>query len=217
MRKKKKMELFILSFGALFSIMNPLGTVPVFVGLTQDNTQKEKGVIAFWTSFNVLIILFISFFLGKYLLIFFGISINSLKIAGGLIIASSGFALLTGKFAEHKGMKRKKVEDDIHKRSEITLTPLAIPMLAGPGTISLLITYNQTYTQSFEVILLIGAMVFTTFLIYLILKSAHLIVKKMGASGINGLSRIIGFVVISIGVEYIVSAVINLVNSHFLI
>jgi multiple antibiotic resistance protein len=211
------MELFILSFGALFSIMNPLGTVPVFVGLTKENSQKEKGIIAFWTSFNVLLILLISFFLGKYILVFFGISINSLKIAGGLIIASSGFALLTGKFAEHKGMKRKKVEDDIQKRSEITLTPLAIPMLAGPGTISLLIAYNQTYTQTSEVVTILGAMLFTTILIYLILKSAHFIVKKMGASGINGLSRIIGFVVISIGVEYIVSAVISIVNAHFLI
>ena len=211
------MELFILSFGALFSIMNPLGTVPVFVGLTQDNTSKEKGIIAFWTAVNVLVILLISFFLGKYLLVFFGIGINSLKIACGLIIASSGFALLTGKFAEHKGMKRKKVEDDIQKRSEITLTPLAIPMLAGPGTISLLITYNQAYSLTSEKFILIGAMLFATILIYAILKSAHLIVRKMGASGINGLSRIIGFVVISIGVEYIISALINLVKTHFLI
>jgi len=211
------MELFILSFGALFSIMNPLGTVPVFVGLTQDNTSKENLIIAFWTAVNVLVILLISFFLGKYLLVFFGIGINSLKIAGGLIIASSGFALLTGKFAEHKGMKRKKVEDDIQKRSEITLTPLAIPMLAGPGTISLLITYNQAYSLTSEKFILIGAMLFATILIYAILKSAHLIVRKMGASGINGLSRIIGFVVISIGVEYIISALINLVKTHFLI
>jgi len=211
------MELFILSFGALFSIMNPLGTVPVFVGLTQDNTSKENLIIAFWTAVNVLVILLISFFLGKYLLVFFGIGINSLKIAGGLIIASSGFALLTGKFAEHKGMKRKKVEDDIQKRSEITLTPLAIPMLAGPGTISLLITYNQAYSLTSEKFILIGAMLLATILFYAILKSAHLIVRKMGASGINGLSRIIGFVVISIGVEYIISALINLVKTHFLI
>lgn len=211
-----RMDLFILAFGALFSIMNPLGTVPVFAGLTKENSKKEKGIIAFWTSLNVFLILLISFFLGKYILVFFGISINSLKIAGGLIIASSGFALLTGKFAEHKGMKRKKVEDDIQKRAEITLTPLAIPMLAGPGTISLLIAYNQTYTHTFEVITILGAMFFTTGLIYLILKSSHFIVKKMGASGINGLSRIIGFVVISIGVEYMVSAIINIVNTHFI-
>lgn len=154
-------------------------------------------------------------FSGEILTCIFRISINSLKIAGGLIIASSGFALLTGKFAEHKGMKRQKVEDDIKKRSEITLTPLAIPMLAGPGTISLLITYNQAYDQTIEIATIIGSMLATTGVIYLILKSAFLIVKKLGASGINALSRIIGFVVISIGVEYIISATINLIKIHF--
>jgi multiple antibiotic resistance protein len=209
------MELFLLSFGALFSIMNPLGTVPVFVGLTDGTTRKERGQIAFWTSFNVLIILFISFFLGKYILVFFGISINSLKIAGGLIIASSGFALLTGKFAEHKGMKKKGVREDIKKRSEVSLTPLAIPMLAGPGTISLLIAYNQAYTEQHQIITLVSAMIFTTLCIYSILKSSSFIVKTLGASGINGLSRIIGFIVISIGVEYIISAVIAIVQLNF--
>lgn len=202
------MELFLLSFGALFSIMNPLGTVPVFVGLTEDNTKKERAVIAFWTAIDVLVILLLSFFAGKFILSFFGISLNALKIAGGLIIASSGFALLTGKFREHKGMKRDRIQEDIHNRESISLTPLAIPMLAGPGTISLLIAYNQEYQLTKEILILVGSMVLVSLVIYFILKGAHLIVKFLGASGINGLSRIIGFIVIAIGVEYIMSSVV---------
>ena len=157
------MELFLVSFGALFSIMNPLGTVPVFVGLSQDHTKKERAVIAFWTALDVLAILLLSFFVGKYILSFFGISLDALKIAGGLIIASSGFALLTGKFREHKGMgkQRKGVADDIASRNSISLTPLAIPMLAGPGTISLLITYNQEYVLISEISIIVGAMLFS--------------------------------------------------------
>lgn len=190
--------------------MNPLGTVPVLVGLTQDLDQKGRSNIAFRTSLNVLIILFISFFVGKYIMLFFGISIDSLKIGGGLIIASSGFALLTGKFNEHKGMEKRKVKIDIVTRSEIALTPLAIPMLAGPGTISLLITYNQQYHQTFDILMIISAILTATIAIFIILKSAHYIVKILGASGINALSRIIGFIVIAIGVEYILSAVRNI-------
>ncbi|WP_299382186.1 MarC family protein [uncultured Lacinutrix sp.] len=201
------MELFLVAFGALFSIMNPLGTVPVFVGLTMDHTQKERAITAFWTAIDVLVILLLSFFAGKYILAFFGISLNALKIAGGLIIASSGFALLTGKFGEHKGMKRQKVQDDIHSREAISLTPLAIPMLAGPGTISLLITYNQEFQKAYEIGIIVGAVILATLTIYLVLKSAHIIVKFLGASGINALSRIIGFIVIAIGVEYIISSV----------
>lgn len=213
--QKKRMELFLLVFGALFSIMNPLGTVPVFVGLTHDNTSIERAKIAFWTSFNVLIILFLSFFGGKYILSFFGISLTSLKIAGGLIITSSGFALLTGKFSEHKGMKKSKVKEDIATRSEVSLTPLAIPMLAGPGTISMLITYNQVYTDFDQIIITVSAIVFTTVVIYLILKSSHFIAKFLGASGINALSRVIGFIVIAIGVEYILSSILDVVFRTF--
>lgn len=205
------MDILLLTFGALFSIMNPLGTVPIFVSLTQKNSSKERGKIAFWTSINVLIILLLSFFAGKYILVFFGISINSLKIAGGLIIASSGFALLTGKFAEHKGMEGEKIKEDVKTRSEISLTPLAIPMLAGPGTISLLITYNEQYQKINEIFYLLGAMFLAGLSVYFILKGSHYIVKTIGASGINALSRIIGFIVIAIGVEYILSAVLNVI------
>ncbi|GGG50498.1 UPF0056 inner membrane protein [Bizionia arctica] len=193
--------------------MNPLGTVPVFVGLTEENTQKERAVIAFWTAIDVLAILLLSFFAGTFILSFFGISLNALKIAGGLIIASSGFALLTGKFREHKGMKRDRIQEDIHNRESISLTPLAIPMLAGPGTISLLITYNQEYKTTQDILIIVGAIIIVTLAIYFILKGAHLIVKFLGASGINGLSRIIGFIVIAIGVEYILSSVIAVVES----
>jgi|TARA_B110000305_G_scaffold69818_1_gene78401 multiple antibiotic resistance protein len=206
------MGLFILIFAALFSVMNPFGTVPVFVGLTEDRSSLERNKIAFWTSLNVLIILLISFFAGKYILLFFGITLNSLKIAGGLIIALSGFALLTGDFNKHKGMKKEKVKTDIETRSDISLTPLAMPMIAGPGTMSLLITYNQALEGLNSMLIISGAIVLSTICIYLILKSSFYIVKILGASGINALSRIIGFIVIAIGVEFIISAVVSVFN-----
>ncbi len=210
---RKKMEIFIFSFGALISIMNPLGTVPVFVGLTKELEKSERSSISFWTSFNVLLILLISFFAGKYMLSFFGISLDALKVGGGLIIASSGFALLTGKFSEHKGMKKPKVQKDIQTRSEISLTPLALPMLAGPGTISMLITFNEKYTESNAILSVLIAVIFTVIVIYLILKSSHFIVRALGASGINALSRIIGFVVIAIGVEMIMGVVKGIIKA----
>ncbi|MFL0354546.1 MarC family protein [Xanthomarina sp. GH4-25] len=207
------MELFLISFGALFSIMNPLGTVPIFVGLTDDYSKKARAITAFWTAIDVFVILILSFFAGKFILSFFGISLNALKIAGGLIIATSGFALLTGKFREHKGIKRDRVKEIIENRDPISLTPLAIPMLAGPGTISLLIAYNQEYKLPQEILIIVGAIFAASLTIYLILKSAHLIVKFLGDSGINALSRIIGFIVIAIGVEYILSTVISVMEN----
>ena len=207
------MDLFLMIFAALFSVMNPFGTVPIFVGLTQEHRKKERTKVARWTAINVFIILLISFFVGKYLLLLFGISINSLKIAGGLIIVSSGFALLTGEFNKHKGMKKKNVQSDIETRSDIALTPLAIPMIAGPGTISLLITYHQEYSGLNNIFIIFAAVISSAIAIYLILNSSHYIVKILGASGINALSRIIGFIVIAIGIEFITSASLSIINA----
>lgn len=201
-------------FAALFSVMNPLGTVPIFVGLTKEDSKSVQFETAMLTAVNIFMILLISFFTGKYILDFFGISIESLRIAGGLIIISSGFALLTGSFAKHKGMHKDRVKDDAFQRESVSLTPLAIPMLAGPGSISLLIGIQEQYdgtTDKFIIITAIGIVCLATFLV---LKGAHFIVKFMGASGINAVSRIIGFIVIAIGIEYISSSIMMILGNE---
>ncbi len=205
------MELFIYIFAALFSVLNPLGTVPIFVGLTQSDSSKVRFRTAFWTGINTFIILLISYITGTYILSFFGISLISLRIAGGLIITSSGFALLTGKFTKHKGLD-KRVKDDAFHRSDISLTPLAIPMLAGPGSISLLISYQQEYHNPMQILTVLLAILAVCIAVVLILRSAHYIVKWLGASGINAVSRIIGFIVIAIGIEYISYSVVQLMG-----
>lgn len=203
----KKMEHFAFLFGAIFSVMNPLGTVPVFVELARNLDADDRRKVCLKACLNVLAILFISFFLGTYILSFFGISVSSLRLAGGLVICSSGFALLTGTFTKHKGMKRTSVQEDIKARKDFTLTPLALPMLAGPGTISLLIGFNNVYKSTSEILLVCLAIVVVVGVIYFVLRSSNLIVQKMGASGLNATSRIIGFVVIAIGIEMIAKSV----------
>lgn len=210
------MELFIYVFAALFSVMNPLGTVPIFVGLTKEDSPAERSKTSLLTSINIFVILVISFFTGRYLLQFFGISIESLRIAGGLIIVTSGFALLTGSFTKHKGMDKQRVKDDAFQREGVSLTPLAIPMLAGPGSISLLIGMFEEYNANSERGIAVLAILAVCLATFGVLKSAHFIVKYLGASGINAISRIIGFIVIAIGIEYISSAVINLLEKVFI-
>jgi len=206
------MELFIYIFAALFSVLNPLGAVPIFVGLTLDFNKAERSRVSLWTAINVFIILIISFFIGEYVLRFFGISIDALRIAGGIIIVSSGFSLLTGNFSKNRGVN-KKVEKASQERNDIALTPLAIPMLAGPGSISLLIAFYQDYQQINEKVIACVAILAIAVVIFLILKSAHYLSKILGPSGIVAISRIIGFIVIAIGVQYISSAVVNIFKS----
>jgi MarC family membrane protein len=205
------MEVFIFLLAALFSVLNPLGTVPIFVGLTQGYSKGERSRVALLTAINVFIILIISFFIGQYVLKFFGITIPALRIAGGIIIASSGFSLLNGKFNKNKGIN-KKVEVEIQTRSDIALTPLAMPMLAGPGSISLLIAYYQEHNNTTEVIFSCLAILAVAFLIFLILRSAHYIANFLGSSGIVAISRIIGFLTIAIGIQYIISSLLSIIR-----
>lgn len=206
------MEIFIFLFAALFSVLNPIGTVPIFVGLTQDYTKKERGRVAIWTGFNVFVILIISFFVGQYVLEFFGITITALRIAGGIIIASSGFGLLNGKFTKNKGIN-KKVQEDIENRNDIALTPLAMPMLAGPGSISLLIAYYQEHHETTaDIVFSCLAILSVSILIYIILHSAHYLARYLGASGIIAISRIVGFLTIAIGIQYIISSVLSIIR-----
>ena len=127
-----------------------------------------------------------------------------------MIITFSGFSLLTGAFAKSKGMNKASVKEDIITRSDISLTPLALPMIAGPGTISLLITFNQEHTGLENVMIILGAISISTLCVFLVLRSSFIIVKAMGASGINALSRIIGFIVIAIGIEFITGALTSI-------
>lgn len=205
------MELFVYLFFALFSVLNPIGTVPIFVGLTQDDDKKERSRISLWTAIDVCIILLISFFIGKYVLEFFGITINALRITGGIIIASSGFSLLSGKFSKKRGIG-KKVKDDVQTRNDIALTPLAMPMLAGPGSMSLLIAFYQEHHAPAEMISSTIAIIAVSIVIYLVLRSAHYLSKILGASGIVAISRIIGFLTIAIGVQYIISSILSIVR-----
>jgi len=205
------MELFIYLFFALFSVLNPIGTVPIFVGLTQHDDKKERSRISLWTAIDVFIILMISYFIGQYDLTFFGITINALRITGGIIIASSGFSLLNGKFNKNKGIN-KKVEQEIQIRKDISLTPLAMPMLAGPGSMSLLIAFYQDHHSTSDIIASSFAILTIAISIYLILKSAHYFSKILGTSGIVAISRIVGFLTIAIGVQYIISSVLSIVR-----
>ncbi|UGS24153.1 MarC family NAAT transporter [Flavobacterium channae] len=211
------MDIFIYLLVALFSVLNPIGTIPIFVGLTQDYTMQERSKVSLTASINVCVILLISFFIGQYILSFFGITITALRIAGGIIITNSGFSLLNGQFSKNKGIN-KKVQKEVSNRNHIALTPLAMPMLAGPGSISLLIAYYQElkgsegYISTYEIICSSLSIVAVAIAIYVILRSAHYLAKILGSSGIVAISRIIGFLTIAIGIQYIISAILTIVR-----
>ena len=127
------------------------------------------------------------------------------------MIASSGFGLLNANPKKKKGIS-KAVEEDSHHRNSIALTPLAMPMLAGPGSISLLIAFNQDHDTTPEILSSTLSIFVVSFLIFLVLRSAHYLAKYLGASGIVAISRIVGFLTVAIGIQYIISAILSIIR-----
>jgi multiple antibiotic resistance protein len=117
------MELFFAVLASLFSVVNPMGAVPVFLAMTPNYTVQERTKAAMHTSLWFVVILSVFFFAGTSILSFFGISLNAMRIAGGLVILSSGYALLSGKFAESRAIN-KKVKEEALEKHDISFSPI---------------------------------------------------------------------------------------------
>ena len=201
---------FFATLGSLFSVVNPLGAVPMYLTLTTKMSARDRNVTARKTATWFMLILVTFFFAGSFILDFFGISLNALRIAGGIIIVNSGFGLLNSKFEE-----RRMDEDMTHEAQEsedISFTPMAMPMLSGPGSISLLIGLFAEQSEWVSLGLIVGVIIVMALLIWLVLSISPLLNRWLGRTGLSALSRIMGFLVMSIGIEMLLGGLVALVT-----
>lgn len=207
------MAAFILSITAsIFSLVNPLGAIPLYLSLTADYDEQTRKKTTFQISLYTVGILVVFFWLGIYLLAFFGIDINALRIAGGLVILSSGYGLLSGKIEKSRSMS-KEVKAASMERDDITFAPMAMPMLSGPGAISYLINEYTTSALLSEKIGVTVAIILIGILVFIILYYSQYLFKLLGESGLRALSRIMGFLVMAIGTQYLITGIVQLVKS----
>ncbi len=205
------LELVLATAAAIFSIVNPLGAIPLYLSLTSDYDYSHRRSTSIQISVYTISILLVFFWLGIYLLNFFGIDINALRIAGGLILLNSGYGLMSGSMETSRAVG-KKIKEEAEHKEDISFTPMAMPMLAGPGSISFLITQfaeNENWENRVAIsaaILLIGLIIF------LVLHYSTLFYKMLGRGGLRALSRIMGFLVMAIGMQYIITGVVKLVE-----
>jgi len=205
-------ELALAVLAALFSVVNPMGAVPMFLALTPDHTRQERYTTAFYTSLYFVLILLAFFVGGSYILSFFGISLNAMRIAGGLVILSSGYALLEGKFEQNRAINQK-VQEEALARHEIAFSPMAMPLLSGPGSISLLISMYAESPDILSRLVIAGVVVLTGGIVFAILRSSPYLYKVLGVTGLKAMSRIMGFIVMTIGVQYIIGGIVELVKN----
>ncbi|QMU26820.1 MarC family protein [Adhaeribacter radiodurans] len=203
------MEILLATFSALFSVVNPFGAMPVFLTLTQDDTPARRRQQALKACFYMIGILTVFFLAGQYILNFFGLRIHDLRIAGGIMILKAGADLLTTKSDAGRKVSKDAVEESISK-PDISFTPLAMPMLSGPGAIAVSIGLFTQSLSYLDMSLIILAIILLAIPTYYILIFSPTLIKIMGKAGLEALSKIMGFIVLSLGVNFITSALIAL-------
>ena len=186
------------TFLALFPIVNPFGGIPLFFSMTSDFTLEERYRTAMKTAGYVFAILVIFMFIGRFVLNFFGISLPVLQIAGGLIVANTAWGMVTG------GTRITPAEsDEANTKADISLTPMAMPILSGPGSIGVvmgLAAHVDNWTAYLGMVIGIAALGVT---VYLFLRLGGPLVARLGPSAVGAISRIFGFLILAIAVQLV--------------
>ncbi|NUM72624.1 MAG: MarC family protein [Ignavibacteriaceae bacterium] len=189
---------FLLTFTSFFTLLNPLGVMPVFLTMTASLTEKERAKTAKRAVIASFITLLIFAFSGQFMFNFFGISVDSFRIAGGIIFFFMGQDMLQAR------LSKIKVDDSEIKEyiSDISITPLAIPMISGPGSITNAIVLMQDAQGITFKAVLIAAIAVNLVIMYLMLWGGSKITKFIGETGQKLMTRIMGLIVMVIAVEF---------------
>ncbi|MGV3003241.1 YchE family NAAT transporter [Vibrio sp. E150_018] len=200
--------IYLQFFLGLVAAVNPIGIMPIFVSLTGHMSPEEKSKTAKTANIAVGAILVVSLLCGQLLLDMFTISLDSFRIAGGLLLMSIAFSMMSGKLGEDKQNKQELTESI--SREQIGVVPLAMPLMAGPGAISSTIVYGSRYPTLIETAGIITTIAAFCFCSWLLFRSAPLIVRFLGQTGINVITRIMGLILAALGVEFIANGIRNL-------
>lgn len=195
-----------LFFISIFAIVNPFSTIPTFVSLAGDLPAPQRRSMTTRSATAVFLILSISYFGGQGLLSFFSIRVASLRVAGGFLIFAMAWSMLHAKVSSAKQSPEEAEEaEGGSERNAVAIVPLAMPLLAGPGAISLMIIEAGRGGGVPHHAGVIGVLALLSVSIWLILQSAGPIARVLGQTGMNVASRFMGLILAAIAVEFITS------------
>lgn len=209
----------------LLPLANPLTAIALFLSLSSEMNFHERNRQSVQASFYVFTIMVVAWYAGNAVLNTFGISIPGLRIAGGLIVAFIGFRMLfpaqaVGQLVEARYKQDELDQGDVrHETVNIAFVPLAMPGTAGPGTIAIIISTASTVKSGvdFPAWVISIAPVITFFIVsltlWLALRSSGTIMKLLGKSGIQAISRLMGFLLVCMGVQFVINGVLEVAHN----
>jgi multiple antibiotic resistance protein len=191
-------------------VVNPISAMPVFLALTTGSSDHDRRKQALKACFYMVIILVTFFLAGTYIMNFFGISLEGIRIAGGLMIMRASYSLLN----PNEGGRKLTAEDEAEAitKADISFSPLAMPLLSGPGSIAVVLGLAASISEWEEYMMIILAIISTALVSWIILLISPIGVKYLGKSGMTAMTRMMGFLGLTIGVQFIINGVLPLLR-----
>jgi multiple antibiotic resistance protein len=214
------MTTFLLTFTALFSIVNPLSGAFIFLGATREADPKARAAISRWVAIHAFAIVAGSLYIGAYVLGFFGISIPVLRVAGGIIVASAGFRMLNAPDATQQRRNETPQPKSMDvPPSRVAFYPLTMPLTTGPGTISVAISLGASRPAGFHAQLLeffletLAATLLLSLTIYAFYRNSQRLADLMGVTGTTIVVRLSAFLLFCIGIQVAWNGLAELLSS----
>jgi len=196
---------YIKFFISLCALVNPIGMIPIFTSMTSNQSIRDRNQTNFMANLSVSIILCISLFLGNHILDVFGISINSFRIAGGILVIIIAMSMISGALISDMETQHNSIKSSISKN--IAVVPLAMPLIAGPGAISATIVWSTNYSGWQNMCGCTLVIILFSILCWLLFKVAPFFVYILGDTGINIITRIMGLLLMALGIEFILTGI----------
>jgi multiple antibiotic resistance protein len=206
-------ELILGTVIALLPIINPFASTPVFLAITEGDTELQRERQARRGCLYMVAILVLSLIGGTFIMNFFGISIPGLRIAGGLLVSGIGLSMLSSRTPAQEERER----DAARAKRDISFTPLAMPMLSGPGSIAVTIGFTSLAETPLDYAAIILGIIVVAFISYLVLRISSRIVQVIGINGMSALTKIMGFLLLCIGIQFVVNGLLGVATDPYVL
>jgi multiple antibiotic resistance protein len=192
----------------LLAIVNPLAIVPFFIHYTQDFTRAQRRRTIWIASFSSFVVIATCALMGLHILEFFGISLASFQVGGGMLLLTSALAMLNAQPAEAKSNEEEM--HDAAARASIAVVPLTIPLLTGPATMSTVVIYAEKAKSFWQLATLVGFGLVIALATALCFSLAQPIARGLGKTGINVMTRLMGLILAALAVEVMSDGLVKL-------
>lgn len=196
---------YIKIFIALLAIVDPLGVMPIIAALTSRTRETEFKKIAGTVALAVMTILLLTLFIGENLLIFFGVSIHSFMVSGGILLMLMAISMLQAKTSET--VQNKVEAEEGEARQSIAIVPVSMPLLAGPGAISAIILYAQSGAGTMHYLFMSLDILLVAAILWGVISCIPWLTRHLSQTGINIFTRLMGLILSALAVEFIASGI----------